>query len=102
MKAVGGGLLAFGNTDGAGVRVWECFWGRVRAGVLGGSLPPPLPLQAIPCPQPLAPRKEKGVQGGKMESTSRARALIGETPMCTATDQGRRVMERSGSVASGQ
>ena len=47
-EAVGGRLLAVGNAVGAGVGVWECLWGRVRAGVLGGRGVPP-PLQAIPC-----------------------------------------------------
>ena len=41
-KAVGGRLLAVGNAVGADVGVWECLWGRVRAGVLGGrGVPPP-------------------------------------------------------------
>ena len=34
-------LLAVGNAVGAGVGVWECVWGRVRAGVLKGGYPPP-------------------------------------------------------------
>ena len=33
MKAVGGRLLAVGGCDG----VWECLWGMVRAGALGGG-----------------------------------------------------------------
>ena len=42
-EAVGGRLLAVANAVGAGVGVWECLWGRVRAGVLGGrGTPPPL------------------------------------------------------------
>ena len=40
-EAVGGRLLAVGNAVGAGVGVWECLWGRVRAGVLGGRGVPP-------------------------------------------------------------
>ena len=36
VTAAGGRLLAVGNAVGAGVEVWECLWGRVRAGVLGG------------------------------------------------------------------
>ena len=42
-EAVGGRLLAVGNAVGGGVGVWECLWGRVRAGVLGGGggTPPP-------------------------------------------------------------
>ena len=41
-EAVGGRLLAVGNAVGAGVGVWECLWGRVGAGVLGGEgYPPP-------------------------------------------------------------
>ena len=40
-EAVGGRLLAVGNAVGAGVGVWECLWGRVRAGVSGeGGYPP--------------------------------------------------------------
>ena len=47
VKAVGGGgLLAVGLAVGAGVGVWECLWGRVRAAVLGGRGPPS--LQATP------------------------------------------------------
>ena len=36
-----GWLLAVGNAVGAGVGVWECLWGRAKAGVFGGE--PPLP-----------------------------------------------------------
>ena len=32
-----GRLLAVGNAIGAGVGVWECLWGRVRAGVFAGG-----------------------------------------------------------------
>ena len=46
VKRLGGRLLAVGNAVGAGVGVWECLWGRVRAGVLGGrGVPPPPPLK---------------------------------------------------------
>ena len=50
VKAVWGRrLLAVGNAVEAGAGVWECLWGRVRAGVLGGGVgeSPPTP-QAIP------------------------------------------------------
>ena len=48
-EAVGGRLLAVGNTVGADVGVWECLWGRVRAWVLGGrGGTPPLPLKRFP------------------------------------------------------
>ena len=44
----GGRLLAVGNAVGAGVGGWECLWGRVRAGVLGGEGGTPPPVEAIP------------------------------------------------------
>ena len=47
-EAVGGRLLAVGNAVGAGVGVWECLWGRVRAGVLGGRGSPPPPFKRFP------------------------------------------------------
>ena len=46
-EAVGGRLLAVGTAVGAGVGVWECLWGRVRAGVLGGRGSPPPPVEAL-------------------------------------------------------
>ena len=50
-EAVGGRLLAVGNAVGAGVGVWECLWGRVRAGVLGeGGTPPPPSSNSSPSP----------------------------------------------------
>ena len=55
--AVGGGgggrLLVVGNAVGAGVGVWECVWGRVKAGVLGGEGVPPPPLKRFPATTPL-------------------------------------------------
>ena len=44
-EAVGGRLLAVANAVGAGVGVWECLWGGVRVGVLGGAGYPPPPLK---------------------------------------------------------
>ena len=41
VKAVGGRLLAVGGAVGASVGAWECGWGKVRAGVCFGGLPPP-------------------------------------------------------------
>ena len=45
-----GRVLAVGNVVGASVGVWECLWGRVRAGDLGwrGGYPPPLPFKRFP------------------------------------------------------
>ena len=57
-----GRLLAVGNAVRAGVGEWECFWGRVRAGVLRGSPPPPPLPQAIPFV--LLPRAVVVVCGG--------------------------------------
>ena len=48
VQAVGRRLLAVGNAVGAGVGVWECLWGRVRARVLGGrGVPPPLSSNSL-------------------------------------------------------
>ena len=53
MKAVGGGrLLAVGNAVGAGVGVWECLWGRVRAVGGEGAPPPRPPLKRFPGARP--------------------------------------------------
>ena len=46
VKRLGGRLLAVG----AGVGGWECLWGRVRAGVLGGRGVPPPPFKQFPAP----------------------------------------------------
>ena len=51
-KAVGGRLLAVGDAVGAGVGVWECLWGRVRARALVGRGYPP-PFKRFPAPPPL-------------------------------------------------
>ena len=54
-KRLGGGrFLAVGNAVGAGVGVWECLWGRVRA------VPPP-PFKRFPAPPP---KPSGGVQCG--------------------------------------
>ena len=43
VKRLGGGYWRLETRLGAGVGVWECLWGRVRAGLLGGGrgTPPP-------------------------------------------------------------
>ena len=43
-----GRLLAVGNAVGAGVGVWECLWGRAKAGVFGGEPPPPPSFKRFP------------------------------------------------------
>ena len=50
-----GRLVAVGNAVGAGVGVWECLWGRVRAGVLGGRRVAPLPSSDSLPPAPPPP-----------------------------------------------
>ena len=51
----GGGYWRLEMRLGAGVGVRECLWGRVKAGSVAGSAPPPPSLQAIPCPPPSPP-----------------------------------------------
>ena len=46
----GGGFWRLEMRLGAGVGVWECLWGRVRA--VGGGVPPPLSSDSLPIPHP--------------------------------------------------
>ena len=48
-QRLGRRLLAVGNAVGAGVGVWECLWGRLKAGVFGGrGYPPSPPFKLFP------------------------------------------------------
>ena len=55
VKRLGGGYWRLEMRLGAGVGVWGCLWGVVRAGVLGGrGVPPPPLFKRFPAAGPLA------------------------------------------------
>ena len=71
---------------GAGVGGWECLWGRVRAGVLGGGggLPPPPPVEAIPSARGWGPSPAP-LDGTSRRAPDHRAAAAAAVPPCDKT-----------------